>query len=118
MSASSGELAKQRQAEGVDRRNRDIAETFLELAPARAVEFRQPARLAKALDDAIAHLGGGFPREGDRQNVIGIDAGSQQVDVSLDEHARLARPGRRFEHDVLRRIDGVKRGRRRQTSPT
>ena len=76
-----------------------------------------------------AHLGRGLAREGDREDVVGLDAGAQQVDVALDEHARLAGAGRRFEHDVLRRIDGGARGAsgsgasstngsRSQTSPT
>ncbi len=105
------ELAQQRQTEGVDRRDRDVAEPFLQLAPAGRVELRQPRRLPKPFDDAFAHLGGGLAREGDREDVIGVDAGAQQVDVALDEHTRLARPGGRLEHDVAGRIDGVFTGR-------
>ena len=46
-----------------------------------------------------------------RVNVIarmlsGSTPAQQQVDVALDQHPRLAGAGRRFEHDVLRRIDG------------
>ena len=56
-----------------------------------------------------AHFRGGLPREGDGENVIGIDAGEQEVDIALDEHARLAGAGRGLQHDVLRRIDGGSR---------
>ncbi len=38
--------------------------------------------------------------------MIRLDAGAKQVDVPLDEHARLASTRGRFEDDVLRRIDG------------
>ena len=39
--------------------------------------------------------------------MIGIDAGAEQVDVALDQHARLARAGGRFEDNVPPRIDRV-----------
>ena len=73
----------------------------LQVAPARGVELRQAARLLQPIDDALPHLGGGLAREGDREDVLGLDAGAQQVDVALDQHARLAGAGRRLEHDVL-----------------
>ena len=66
-----------------------------------ASSARRPARFLQPLDDPLPHLGGGLAREGDRQNVLGLDAGSQQVDVALHEHARLAGAGGGFEHDVL-----------------
>ena len=46
-------LAQQRQAEGVDRRDGDVAEALLEIAPARGVELRQAARFLQPLDDAL-----------------------------------------------------------------
>ena len=48
---------------------RDVAEPVAQLAPARGVDLRQAARLLQALDDALAHFGGGFAREGDREDV-------------------------------------------------
>ena len=54
---------------------------------------------------ALAHLGGGLAREGDRQDVARRHAGFEQPDVAIDEHARLAGAGRRFERDVAARID-------------
>ena len=84
----------------------------------RRVELRQPRRLPKPFDDAFAHFGGSLPRKGDREDVIGVDAGAQQVDVALDEHTGLAGPGRRLEHDVAGRIDGVLHAPPRQMSPT
>ena len=105
-------LAQQRQTEGVDRRDRDVAEPILEIAPADEVRRRQTARLAQAVDDPLAHLGGRLARERDREDVIGIDAGAQQIHVALDEHTRLARAGRRLEHDVARR------DRRRDPAPS
>ncbi len=101
------EFAQQLQAEGVDGRDRDVAEPLLQIAPARGVQLGEPARLLQPIDDALPHLGGGFAREGDGEDVVRLDTGAQQVDVALDQHARLARAGRRFEHHVLRRIDGV-----------
>ena len=77
-----------------------------------ASNSREPARLPQPLDDPLPHLRRGLARERDREDVVGLDAGAQQVDVALDEHARLAGAGRRFEHDVLRRIDARMRGRR------
>ena len=76
------------------------------------IELRQPARVAQALDDALAHLGGGLSRERDRENVVGIDAGAQQIDVAIDQDARLAGAGRRLEHDVLGRDRRRTRARR------
>ena len=70
-----------------------------------ASSARRPARFFQPLDDPLPHLGGGLAREGDRQDVLGLDAGSQQVDVALHEHARLAGAGGGFEHDVSGRID-------------
>ena len=101
------ELADERQAERVDRRNRDLAETLAQLPPPRRGQLRRAAGLFQPLDDPLPHLGGGLPGERDREDVLGLDAGQQQVDVAFDEHARLARAGRRLEDDVARRIDGA-----------
>jgi hypothetical protein len=100
-------LAQQREAEGIDRRDRDVAEPFLHLAPPRRVELREAARLLQPVDDALPHFGRRLAREGDREDVIRFDAGAQQVDVSLHQHARLAGSRGGFEDDVLRGIDGV-----------
>ena len=99
-------FAQQRQAERVDGGDGDVAKALFQLAPASGIELRQPARFFQALDDALAHFRGRLAGERDREDVIRLDARAQQVDVPLDEHARLAGSGRRFEHDVLRRIDG------------
>ena len=56
-------------------------------------------------EHAVAHLGGGLPRERDRQDVARIDAGVEQPYEPIDEHARLARAGRGLEHHVVARID-------------
>ena len=96
------ELAEQLQAEGVDRRDRDVAEPLLQVAPARGVELRQAAGLLQAIDDALPHFGGGLAGEGDREDIVGLDAGAQQVDVALHEHPRLACSRGRLEDDVLR----------------
>ena len=112
-SASSGNSRSRREAECVDRRNGDVAETRLQIAPASGVELRQPARLLQPFDDPLAHLRRGLAREGDGKNVFGLDTGAEQVDVTLDEHARLARSGRRFEDDVLASDRRRPRARRR-----
>ncbi len=101
------ELADEREAEGVDRRDRDVGQPPAQLAPARLVERRQRAGLLQPRDDALAHLGRGLARERDRQDRVRIDARAKQVDVAVDEHAGLARAGRRLEHDVLGGVDGV-----------
>ena len=99
-------LAQQRQAKRVDRRNRDVAETLLQVAPPSGVEFREAARLLEPVDDPLPHLGRGLARERDREDVIRFDAGPQQIDVALDQDPRLSGAGRRFEDDVSQGIDG------------
>ena len=84
------------------------------MSPVRSRSSRQRAarnlaacgRRAQRRQDALAHLGGRLAREGHRQDVRRIDAGPQQVDVAIDEHARLAGAGRGLERDVEARIDG------------
>ena len=68
------ELAQQREAKGVDGRDRDVAEPLLQIAPSRGVEIGQAARFFQPLDDPLPHLGRGFSRKGDRQDVIGFDS--------------------------------------------
>ena len=101
------EFAEQLETEGVDGRYRDVSEALLQIAPPRRVELGKTAGFLQPLDDALAHLGGGLAREGDGEDVLRFDAGAQQVDVALHEHARLAGAGRCLEDDVLRGIDGV-----------
>ena len=98
-------FAQQRQAERVDCRNRDVAEPLPELAPAHRIRPRQSAGFLEPIDDALPHLGCGLARECDGENVIGLDAGAQQVDVPLHEDAGLSGAGGRFQHDVLAWID-------------
>jgi len=99
------ELPQERETERVDRRDGDVAKPLPQLAPPRQIELGVAARLAQSIDDALAHLGGGFARERDREDVLGIDAGAQEVDVALDQYTRLARAGRGLEHHVLCGID-------------
>ena len=98
------ELAQERQAEGVDGADLDVGEPIADRRPARAIERRLLRRPAQLADDPLAHFGRRLARERDRQDVGGIDASRQQVDVARDQHAGLAGAGRRLEHDVVRRI--------------
>ena len=70
------------------------------------IDRRQPADVTQTLDDALAHLGGGLSGERDGEDMVGIDAGAQQIDVAIDQDTRLAGAGRRLEHDVSARVDG------------
>ena len=101
-------LAQQRQAERVDRADRDVAGPVAQLAPARRRNLAAGRRRAQRGDDPLAHLGGRLAREGDREDVRRVDAGTQQVDVAVDQHARLAGARRRLERDVEPRIDGAR----------
>ena len=48
--------------------------------------------------DPLAHLGGRLVREGDRQDLTGLDVpGRQEMGDPLGEDARLARPGTRHD---------------------
>ena len=84
----------------------DVAEAVAQVAPAGGVRLRQPAPLLQPLDDPLPHLRGRFARERDREDVLRVDAGAQQVDVALDEHARLSGARGRLENDVFAGIDG------------
>ena len=101
------ELVQQRQAERVDGADRDRP-------PAdRAGRSSAPGRsptvcrgVSQLRDDALAHLGGSFSRERDRQDVGRIDARLHEVYVPRHQYRRLAGAGRGLEHDVVARIDG------------
>ncbi len=105
-SASSGN------SRSIDRQNASIvliatsAVRVTQLTPATRRKLASRPAARSVSDDALAHLGGCLPRERERQNLRGIDTFAQQVDVAIDEHARLARPCRRFERHVESRIDG------------
>ena len=111
-SASSGKLAQQRQAERVDRADGDVRRPIAQLAPACRRDLAARRALPQRGHDALAHLGGRLARERDGEDVRRIDAGAQQVDVAIDEHARLAGAGRRLERDVEARDRRRARGRR------
>ena len=100
-------LAQKPQAECVDRRDGDVAEAAPKIAPSRSIDLRHTAGFLQALDDSLPHFRGRFPRKRDRQNVVGIDAGTEQIDVALHQHAGLSRAGRRLEDHVVQRIDGI-----------
>ncbi len=99
-------FAQQRQAERVDRADRHVGRPVAQLTPATRRKLAARPSRAKRRDDALAHLGCGFPRKRERQNLGGVYTLAQQVDVAIDEHARLARAGRRLECHVVARIDG------------
>ncbi len=101
------EFAQEGQAERVDGRDGDVAETLLQLPPSCAIDLRGSARFAEALDDPLAHFGRSLAGKRDREDVLRLDARAQQVDVALDQHAGLAGSRRRLEDDVPRRIDRV-----------
>ena len=100
------ELAEQRQAERVDRADRDLAEAIAQVEPARLVELRSLGGVAQLAHDPLAHLRGGLPCEGNRQDVGRLDPCLQKIDVPRHEHRGLPGTGRGFEHDVVRGIDG------------
>ena len=98
-------LAQQREAERVDRRDRDVGEAVADLRHSSGGMRLLAVAPRELVQDALPHLGRGLARERDREDVARLDAGEQQPDVAIDQHARLARPGRRLERDVARRID-------------
>jgi hypothetical protein len=107
-----GVLAQQARAEAVDRRDDRALEAALSVAP-----LGLEARLAEVADarvdlapQPLSHLGGGLVGDGDRDDVV--DAGRvaiEDVEVALDEHARLAGPGPGRDGEVAveiaRRLD-------------
>ena len=63
------ELPQQRQAERVDRADRDVAEPIAHFVPTRLVELRPRRRLLQLADDALPHLRRGLAGERDREDV-------------------------------------------------
>ena len=69
------ELAQQRQAERVDRADRDVAEAVAQSPPALPVSNSERAAARRSSsDDPLAHLGRGLARERDREDVGRLDA--------------------------------------------
>ena len=102
------ELPDERQAKRVDRGDRDIAETLAQITQPGCIHSQRAARLAEPLHDPLAHLRGRLSGESDRENVLRIDAGEKQVDISFHEDACFAGASRSLEHHVLGRIDGMR----------
>ncbi len=100
------EFPEQRQTERVDRADVDVASAIAELAPAGGRDVAPFHRRTQRPEDALAHLRGRLPRERDGEDVGGIDACAQQVDVPVDEHARLAGSGGRLERHVESWVNG------------
>ena len=99
------ELPQQREAERVNRADRDVAQPVAELDPSGSIELGSGRRLAELAHDPLAHFGRGLPRERDREDVGRIDAALEQVDVARDEDRGLAGAGRGLEHDVVVGLD-------------
>jgi hypothetical protein len=102
-----GELAKERQAEGVDGADRDVGSPVAQLAPAGRWKLAACTRTAKRRDDSLAHLGRGLAGEGERQDFGRVDTFPQQVHVAVDQDACLACTGRCLERHVETGIDGA-----------
>ena len=76
------ELTKERQTEGVDRRDLHVAQPVAQRGPAAAGGGRGRGRLAQLAQDPLAHLRRRFPSERHGENVRRIDPRAQQVQVS------------------------------------
>ena len=63
-------------------------------------------RCAQRGHHPLPHFRRRLARKGDRQDVARRDAGFEQPDVAIDEHARLAGSGGGLQRDVAQRIDG------------
>ena len=98
-------LAKQRQAERVDRADGDVARALAHVAPQFLIRSRRLGARAQLVENAAPHLGGGLARKRDGEDVRRLDAAAQQVEIPIDEHMGLAGACRRLEHDVVRGID-------------
>ena len=98
-------LPQQPETERVNRRQADISKSTAQIPPACGIGGGKAACFPEPLNNALTHFGGCLPRERDSKDVIGINTGSQQVDIALHDHACLTRAGRRFQHDVAARID-------------
>ena len=70
----------------------------------RLVRRRRP--LAQLLGDAVRHLGGGRPGEGEAQDMLGPGAGEHQAQHPVGEHLGLAGSGRRRHPDGGFRVGG------------
>ena len=97
-------LAQQREAECIDGADADVGRTVPQCVPARGRDLSACGRGTQGRHNPLAHLGRRLACEGDREHVRGIDTRLQQIDISVDEHAGLARPRRRFERDVVARV--------------
>ena len=101
-------FTQQRQAKGIDGADRDVVGPVAQLAPPRRRKLAAGRRRAQRGDDPLTHLGGRLAREGDRKDVRWVDTGTEQVDIAVDQHARLAGARRRLERDVVARINGAR----------
>ena len=95
-------LAQQAEAERVDRRDLDVGDALAQRAPDVAARARRGRRAARSSASTRSRISAAALRV----NVIarmwrGSTPASISADVPVDEHARLARAGRRLEHDVV-----------------
>ena len=102
-----GELAQQRQAEGVDRADRDLRQVLSQHLPPARIDAALFGRAFERRQNPLPHLGRRLAGEGDRQDVPRLDASAYQVDIAIHQHARLARARRGLEDDVQARIDRI-----------
>ncbi len=98
---------QQRQAERVDRADGNIGGAIAQLAPPRRRNIAGRRRRAESRHDALAHLRCGLPGKCDRQNVGWVNPRPQQIDIAVDQHARLPGSRRRLQGNVESRIDGA-----------
>ena len=99
------ELAQQRKAERIDRADRDLTQSIVQLRPACAVNLAFCRSVPQLRDDALAHLGSSFSRERDGQDVGRFHPLLHEVHVARHEHRRLAGAGRCFQDDVIAWVD-------------
>src|SRR5690606_25445054 len=83
-------LARERRAERVDR---------LDAKP------RRERGLAQALEDALAHLRGRLPREGDGEDLLGLAHELEKPQVAPHEELRLSRARRRLHDERAARVE-------------
>jgi hypothetical protein len=63
------------------------------------VRSRPGPRRLKGIEHAQAHLRGGLARERNGENLFGVLDDGEELQVSLDQQFRLARPGRRLDDE-------------------